>query len=161
MTSREYALLDAMGYRYDASPLPSPPYLAIKYTVMAGVRILGRRSRSIWGNPAAFAGATRPYRRGSLLVLPNAVSPVLRLPVIGTTLSTAPGPLYDHFLSALAREEFVSLEFHAVDLMERQEDGLPEPLRAQRDLSIPVSVKRARFRRFIESLKERLPLFTP
>jgi len=161
MEEREYGLLAAIGYKYDASPLPSPPYLALKYAVMLGLLATGKRSHSIWGSPAAFVGARLPYQRRGLWVLPNASTPVLRLPVIGTSLSSAPEPLFDHMLSAISRDPFVSIEFHAVDLLELDADALPSELSSQKDLSIPVSRKRARFRKFLESLAKTREPFVP
>jgi len=161
MTEREYALLDKFGYRYDASPLPSYPYLAIKYAVKAAVALRGRKSRSIWGNPANFIGSRSPWRMGALWVLPNAATPVLRLPVIGTTLATAPRPLLKHMLSSMLQQDFVSLEFHAIDLMELAGDRLPAPLVAQKDLHVPVAAKRERFKSFLASLRDKLEPFVP
>ena len=161
MAPREYALLAELGYRYDASPLPSYPYLAVKYAVKSVVALSGRRSRSIWGNPANFLGCREPYREGNIWVLPNAATPGLRLPVIGTTLATAPRFLVNHMLASMQKLDFVALEFHAVDLMELAGDRLPRALTSQKDLHVPVKKKRERFKSFLATLLERMEPFTP
>ncbi len=161
MTAREYGMLEGLGYRYDASPLPSYPYLLLKYAVMTAVRLQGRRSRSIWGNPAAFLGPREPYPRGALTVLPCAATPWLRLPIIGTSLSTAPRPLFEHFLATLRRQSFVGLEFHAVDLMALESDPLPAPLAAQKDLHVPLARKVERYRELLSELRRTLTPFAP
>jgi len=158
MSRREYRTLERAGYRWDSSPLPSYPYLMLKYSVLAYLRARGKRSRSIWGNPLMALGKRAPYRKGSITVLPNATTPYLRLPVIGTALSTAPDPLFNFMLDQMRNEPFISLEFHAVDLMEFQLDALPPALGAQKDLLIPLGRKEDRFRRFIgELLKDHKP----
>ena len=161
MTDREYLMLEEAGYRFDASPLPSYAYLALKYGVMSYLALMGKKSRSIWGNPAGFLGGRTPYQHGSLTVLPNGATAWLRLPVIGTSLSTAPGPLYGHMLSSMKRLDFVSLEFHAIDLMCLAEDSLPQALSSQKDLLIPVERKRERFKRFIGEMLDSHPAFRP
>jgi peptidoglycan-N-acetylglucosamine deacetylase len=161
MAPREYALLDELGYLYDASPLPSYPYLAVKYAVKSAVAMTGRTSRSIWGTPANFLGGREPYRLGNLWVLPNAVTPYLRLPVIGTTLATAPRVVVNHMLASMRKLDFVALEFHAVDLMELAGDRLPQALTSQKDLHVSVKSKQERYKHFLSVLLERMELFSP
>ena len=45
-----------------------------------------------------------------------AVTPGLRLPVIGTSLITAPGWLRRHLVASALREPFFNLELHGIDL---------------------------------------------
>jgi hypothetical protein len=150
MTSREYGILSRLGYSTDMSPLPSYPYLAAKYAVLAGLTLTGRASRSIWGSPRAFLGPRQPWERDGVEVIPCATTRWLRLPIIGTALSTAPEPLFQHLMAEAALLDTLSLEFHAVDLMGLAEDRLPAALASQRDLAIPVETKRNRFRRLLE-----------
>lgn len=138
--------LQELGYRYDASPLPSWPYLAVKYAVMAGVRLRGARSASIVGDPRMGLGRTAPWREGDLVRFPCAVTRWTRLPVIGTSLVALPPLLRRHLARDAARRDFVSLECHAVDLMDVAGDQLPEALRRQTDLAIPWEEKRARLK---------------
>ncbi len=157
MTSREYRILSRLGYSTDMSPLPSYPYLAAKYAVLAGLTVTGRASRSIWGSPRAFLGSRRPWEREGIEVIPCATTRWLRLPIIGTALSTAPEPLFQHLVAEAALLETLSLEFHAVDLMGLVEDGLPAALASQRDLAIPVETRRNRFRRLLERVLKAPP----
>ncbi len=137
-------ILEEQGYRYDASPLPSWPYLAVKYAVMAGVRLRGERSASIVGDPRMGLARTAPWREGNLVRFPCAVTRWTRLPVIGTSLVALPPLLRRHLAQDAARRDFVSLECHAVDLMDVGGDQLPEALRRQKDLAIPWEEKRTR-----------------
>jgi len=87
-----------------------------------------------------------PYRRGDapLVELPMAVTPGLRLPFIGTLLTAAPWTVVRGAYRALAKEEFLSVELHAVDLLE-EADGVPPALmRVQRDLAVPLAKKEQR-----------------
>ncbi len=152
MTASTYALLEQADIPFDSSPLPSYPYLGLKYAVMASLVARGRKSSSIWGNPAHFLGSRKPKLRGNVTVLPCATTPWLRVPVIGTFMSVLPSAVVDAMASALEGPGFVALEFHAIDLVNWQEDGLPEALKASRDTNIPVSIKRDRYKRFLERM---------
>ncbi len=160
-TRREEHMLAELGYRYDASPLPSYPYLALKYGVLGWLSLRRRKSQSIWGNPKAFLGSREPHRRGPLTILPCSATPWLRLPIIGTSLSTAPAMLFDHFVSSLSAMPFVGLEFHAVDLLELAGDRLPKALGAQKDLHVPLARKWERFRYLLKQLTRTHNPFVP
>ena len=80
------------------------------------------------------------------------VTPAARVPFIGTFVVLAPWPLVRAAYARLRGEPFLSLELHAVDLL-GAEDGVPPELgRAQPDLAIPGSAKRARIREVVEWL---------
>ena len=144
--------LRALGYRYDASPLPSWPYLALKYAVMTAVRLGGGRSASIVGDPRMGVGRTTPWEDEGLLRIPCTVTRWSRLPVIGTSLVSLPPRLRRHLVRNAALRPFVSLEFHAVDLMDVAGDRLPEALARQRDLTIPWEEKRTRIEEALRAL---------
>lgn len=150
MTAREYRFLSQLGYVADSSPLPSPPYLALKYGVLAFLALRGKKSRSIWGDPRGFLGPRNRYEREGLSVLPCATTRGLRLPIIGTSLSTVPEPVLRHLTREALTLSPLVLEFHAVDLMGIDDDGLPARLALQKDLRIPVSEKRRRFLGFLK-----------
>lgn len=151
--------LRTLGYRYDASPLPSWPYLALKYAVMTAVRLRGGRSASIVGDPRMGFGHTAPWEDDDLVRIPCTVTRWTRLPVIGTSLVSLPPRLRRHLVRDAARRPFVSLEFHAVDLMDVAGDRLPEALARQRDLVIPWREKRARIEEALRILlAERTPV---
>jgi len=141
------AVLDVLrdlGYRYDASPMPSWPYLAAKYAVMAAVRLRGGRSASIVGDPRMAVGRAAPWEDRGLTRIPCAVTRWTRLPVIGTSLVALPRGLRAYLVRDAARRALVSLELHAVDLMDVAGDSLPPALARQKDLTIPWREKRAR-----------------
>jgi peptidoglycan/xylan/chitin deacetylase (PgdA/CDA1 family) len=150
------ALLDAVAaldYRYDSSVLPAPPYYAAKVAVMGLMRLGGRRSRSALADPRLLLAPTRPYRpdlaapwrRGQapLVELPISVLPGLRLPIIGTALTTAPAPLRRALVAALCRAPVINLELHGLDLCDAEVDDVAVELRArQPDLGVPLGHKR-------------------
>lgn len=151
------AMLDELlrlGYRYDSSIFPAPGYYAAKAVVMLGMRALGRRSGAVMTDPRALCApaspyrpsARRPWRRGgaALLELPVAVTPLLRVPAIGTSLLLAPEWLRSRLVSAMRRRGFFNLELHGIDLIDAEEDGIPGQLIArQPDLRLPLARKRA------------------
>jgi peptidoglycan-N-acetylglucosamine deacetylase len=145
-------LLCERGYAYDSSAFPSAPYYVAKAAVMAALRLRGRKSGSILGSPAILRAPTGPYRpsaedpyrRGDrpLWQLPMAVTPWLRLPVIGTSLVTAPDWLRRHLVASALKRPFFNLELHGIDLADPQGDHLPPALvLRQPDLRRPLARK--------------------
>ncbi len=146
--------LIAMGYRYDASICPAPIYYVTKAAVMAAMRLLGYTSGAVLGNCRALASPRFPYRpdpaspwrRGDapLIEMPIAVTPWLRVPVIGTSLFVAPPRLRRRWLRRAKLDPFLNLELHGIDLADAREDDIPHELvRRQPDLAYPLSEKRA------------------
>jgi len=149
------AVLARAGYRYDSSMFPSWPYYAAKSAVMAWLRLRGRASASVLGDPRALLAPplpyrpdpARPWRRGDcpVMELPVAVTPGLRLPAIGTVLLAGGGVLRRHVARAMRRRPFWNLEMHGIELCDAQADGIPDELvRRQPDLRVGLDEKRAR-----------------
>jgi peptidoglycan/xylan/chitin deacetylase (PgdA/CDA1 family) len=147
-------LLRERKYRYDSSAFPSVPYYTAKAAVMASMRALGRKSGSYLGSPRILTAPRAPYRpapgspyrEGALDIveLPMAVTPVLRLPVIGTSLVTAPAWLRRHLVASALRTPFFNLELHGIDLADAEADEIPPALIAkQPDLRRPLAHKLA------------------
>jgi peptidoglycan/xylan/chitin deacetylase (PgdA/CDA1 family) len=147
-------LLRERNYRYDSSAFPSVPYYTAKAAVMAAMRVAGRKSGSYLGSPRILTAPRAPYRpaagapysKGALDIveLPMSVTPVLRLPVIGTSLVTAPAWLRRHLVAAALRTPFFNLELHGIDLADAEADEIPPALVAkQPDLRRPLAHKLA------------------
>jgi peptidoglycan/xylan/chitin deacetylase (PgdA/CDA1 family) len=149
-------VLQARGYRYDSSVFPSVPYYGAKAAVMGVMRVAGRASGSMLGNPRVLLAprvpyrpaAGAPYRAGGagILELPIAVTPFTRLPVIGTSLILAPGWLRTRMVAAALRDRLFNLELHGIDLADATGDDMPAVLVArQPDLRRPLADKLAAF----------------
>lgn len=162
------AAVEACGHRYDASALPSLPYLGARAAILGAMALRGRLSASHAGPPGALLfpqrpyrpDRTRPWRRGSarLVELPISVVPPRGLPFIGTAVTSLPAPARRVLLSLLALRPFLHLELHAIDLLDTS-DGLPEALAAhQPDLRIPAATKIRRLRQVIAWLRARRPM---
>jgi hypothetical protein len=143
------ALLEAIrerGYLYDSSLLPSPPYYAAKAAALAAYALLRRRSESILGGVGQLFAPRGPHRRAGVRELPVATLPVLRAPVIGTSVLLWP---------ALARGGFAgghfNFELHGIDALDA-DDVPPAIARAQPGVREPVSAKLRRLRQVLESL---------
>ncbi|MEM6292993.1 MAG: polysaccharide deacetylase family protein [Myxococcota bacterium] len=143
----------SLGYRYDSSVLPSLPYYAAKVAVMGAMALRGRRSASLLSGAGSFHGPMRPWRRTDvpLVELPMAVSPWLRLPLIGTTLLGGPELLRRRLVSAARALPDFHLELHAIDLGDAQTDEVAAPLP---ELSVPFAIRQARLQSL---LRERGP----
>jgi peptidoglycan/xylan/chitin deacetylase (PgdA/CDA1 family) len=144
--------LCSRGYRYDSSAFPSVPYYTAKAAVMGAMRVLGRQSGSILGSPRILLAplgpyqpsAESPYQRGAqpLVEVPMSVTPWLRLPVIGTSIITAPGWLRRRLVRAALRTPLFNLELHGIDACDAEADGIPPALIArQHDLRVPLQRK--------------------
>jgi peptidoglycan/xylan/chitin deacetylase (PgdA/CDA1 family) len=158
-------LLRERHYHYDSSAFPSVPYYGAKAAIMGAMRVLGRPSGSFLGSPRILTAprapyrpaAGAPYRAGSLDIveLPLSVTPVLRLPVIGTSLITAPRWLRRHLVAAALRAPFFNLELHGIDLADAEADEIPPALIAkQPDLRRPLAHKLAALDETLSAARE-------
>jgi|GEM_PF-1040 len=149
------------GHRYDSSVFPCAPYLAAKLSVMAAMRLRGRRSASIAGDPRAALAPTSPYRLGprywrrgdGLAELPIQVTPGPRLPVIGTSLLLPPWPLALALLRSCVGQPTLNLELHGIDVLGAA-DGLDALRGHQPDAAVPAALKLERLASMIELLRE-------
>lgn len=155
-----YEALEACGMRYSSSVFPCPPYYAAKLLAITGGKLRGRASSSLVDTPRVLGAPRRPYRVGApywrrgggMLELPIQVTPGLRLPFIGTSLSLA-GPRFSRVLArSLVGEPLVNLELHGVDLLDSG-DGLEPLAKLQVDLRVPLQRKRRALEGVIETLR--------
>ena len=169
ISSTMLAELTRLGYRYDSSIFPAPAYYAAKLAVMAGLWAARRPSGAVVTNPRALFAPAEPYRpdidapwrsgRASLVELPISVTPLLRVPAIGTSLLLAPAWLRAYLMAAVARRRFFNFELHGIDLADARADGIPAELCArQPDLRIPLDAKLARFEAVLDAIQARFEL---
>ena len=137
----------ALGYRYDASALPSPPYYLGKLGALGWMRLRGQRSQALAQGWRSFAGRDRPHFRGDvgLWEVPISVLPRSRLPMVGTFVLGS-----EALLAAAAGLDFLHLELHALDLADPLGDGYdPALVRRQPELRRDLEVSRERLRRLL------------
>ena len=162
-------LVGSLGYLYDSSVLPCPPYYLAKAAAMALMALRGRRSRSIIGDPRALLAPRLPYlpRRGGhpyrragggassrLLEIPMLVLPLLRFPIIGTSILLMGLAWFRRIYPLIrATTPILNLELHAIDLADPQEDALaPELREVQPDLAVSYADRQRILRGVIETL---------
>lgn len=159
--------LEALGFTYDSSVLPSPSYYAVKLAVLASYRARGRRFASSWKTPrlglaptSPYRPAVKPYDRGNrnLIELPIAVSTPARLPLTAAALVLAPGALRRLMMQSLAGRDIIVVNFHAMDLAVA--DELPsEVARHQPELRIGIDERMERLRDSLAILlRDRAPM---
>lgn len=119
-----------LGYRYDSSALPSPPYYLAKLGVMGWMRLRGKRSASSLSGATTFLGGTRPRYLSDvgLWEVPVSASPTLRLPVVGTALLSGPRRISDLLRAQVERMDYAHIELHGLDLADPDEDGYAQAL---------------------------------
>jgi len=153
-------LLQANRFLYDSSVFPCPAYYGAKALVLLLQRLQSRHSSSILDNPRVLAAPTEPYRCGrpytgrgnGIIELPIQVTPTLRVPFIGTTL-TLGGPIWACRLAkSLLGVRLINLELHAIDMLS-EDDGLGELAHFQKDLRRTAAQKRASLLAAIETIR--------
>jgi peptidoglycan-N-acetylglucosamine deacetylase len=122
--------------------------------VMGALALTGRRSRSVLDRPRVLAAPLLPYRPdpdepyragdGAVPELPITVEPLTRFPFIGTFVATLPAGVVDVLYRRVARQPFLNLELHGIDLVDESDGAGPALARAQRDLRVPAARKQAR-----------------
>jgi peptidoglycan/xylan/chitin deacetylase (PgdA/CDA1 family) len=160
ITDEVFRLLPGLGFRWDSSVFPCPPYMAAKDAAIALYGALGRPSRSIVDDPRVLLAPTRPYRVGEpywrrgngVLELPVQVTRGLRLPYIGTYLMLAGVGGARLMTRGVVGEPLVNLELHGIDVLD-QHDGLEGLARSQRDLHVSRDTKRAVLAAVVEMLR--------
>ena len=148
------ALLEAVkarGYLYDSSVLPSPPYYAAKAVVLAMYAMRGRRSHSILGGAGQWFGKRTPHWRDGVRELPIATVPVLRAPVIGTSVLALRDRAAAAFTRAGHAGGHLNLELHGIDVLDAS-DATPQLAAAQPGLRLAASEKLRRLRALLETL---------
>jgi hypothetical protein len=154
--------LEAEGFVYDSSVLPSPTYFALKAAVLATYRLRRRCSTSLLGSPRGTLGPIDPYRPGrdphapgdrAIVELPIAVAGPARLPVTGAALCMAPFPLRVLLVRWLAELGTVVVNFHGMDFVDADHDGLPTVLRErQPELRLPLRERLRTLRSLVSGL---------
>jgi hypothetical protein len=153
-------ILGESGYEYDASLLPSPPYYMAKVASMGWMWARRRRSGAIAGHPGMVLSPNRPFRMGrpfwlpgrGLPELPCTVVPAARIPFIGTSLALAGRDGAVAAARLVGHKRFVGLEFHALDLMDADLDGLRDVASHQPDLRVPLDRRRETFASVLRTL---------
>jgi len=137
----------ALGYRYDSSALPSPPYYAAKLAAIAWHALHRRRSQSLARSPGALFGPRTIHRVAGdrLWELPISALGPLRIPLVGTFVLAGPPWLRRTLVRAALRADEIHLELHGLDLVDPDEDAIdPRLHRLQPELRTPLAERRER-----------------
>jgi hypothetical protein len=161
MSADLYDAAAEVGVGYSSSLFPCPYYYAAKLAKLAALRLRGRSSESIASGGQMLLSPRAPYRVGQpywrvgpgLLELPIQVTPWLRLPVFGTSLMMLGPDLARRLVRGLARESFVNLELHGIDLLDAS-DQLSELAPHQFDVRVPLERKRRTLCAVIDELRQ-------
>ena len=154
MSGPVFAELHKRGYGYSSSIFPCPPYYLAKMAVLASMKVRGKQSASIVGDPRVMWAPTTPHKRGGVLEMPITVLPVIRFPFIGTSLLMMGSRGYSMARPLLRRTPLVNLEFHGIDLCDLDADGIDPALKKQPDLRVPLESKLSLLRHVISDLAD-------
>lgn len=152
--------LEACGFAYDSSVLPSPSYYAVKAAVLTAYRLGGAHPASRYGDPRMGFAPTEPYRLGigpfemgqrKLHELPIAVSTIARLPLTATAIMLAPRVLRQTMLTSPL--DVLVVNAHAMDFVDAKTDGIPDAIvQRQPELRIPVDERMEILRMALQTL---------
>jgi hypothetical protein len=160
-TDALYEVLSERTLSYSSSVFPCPWYYSAKALAIGAKAARGRPSASLVDDVRVLSAPTRPYRVGApyfrpgagILELPIAVTPVMRLPFIGTSLVLA-GPSNAAWLARrMVGQPFINLELHGIDVLDAV-DGLAALRAFQPDVRVPVARKLETLDRVVYTLKE-------
>jgi peptidoglycan/xylan/chitin deacetylase (PgdA/CDA1 family) len=148
MSDAVYTALGDCGMQYSSSLFPCPYYHAAKLAAVTGHKLRGRVSRSIVDSPWVLGAPRQPYRVGQpywrsgpgVLELPIQVTPRLRLPFFGTSLTLLGPELARRMAQQLVGQPLINLELHGVDLLD-QHDHLQVLAEYQLDLRLSIQRK--------------------
>jgi len=164
ITDAVFDVLAELGVQYDSSVFPCPAYYGAKTTVIGGMSLVGRPSRSIVDSPAILLAPTEPYRAGrpywkkarggdGMLELPIQVTRGLRLPFIGTYVTLA-GVSGARWLTRMCLgAPLINLELHGIDVLDAS-DGLEALRPYQRDVRVTKDEKLAALHAVYELLRK-------
>jgi hypothetical protein len=154
--------VERAGLIFDASLLPCPAYVAAKLIAIATLLLRGKRSASLpRGVRMAFAPRL-PYRPGrpfhrpgdrALIELPVSVSPVLRLPALGTLVGALSESLARRMARAFAGDDLVSLELHAMDFLAGDDPGVSPLIGRQPELARSLGGRSGALGAFVSELQ--------
>jgi hypothetical protein len=161
VTGEVYRAVAECGMSYSSSVFPCPYYYAAKLAAMLAMRLSGRASRSVIDGPGVLVAPVAPYRVGSpywqqgsgVLELPIQVTPALRLPVFGTSLTLLGPRLARRLVRGLIGQPLINLELHGVDLLDRH-DLLDALATHQFDLKISLEQKWRTLSAIVDELSE-------
>lgn len=165
-------VLESFAYQYDSSLFPCPPYYLAKLMVMGKMALFRQKSGAVVGSPMAQLAPTQPFRPDSqspwrpgqagIVELPVAVTPWLRLPAIGTSVLLSQ-PLRWMVLRGMASQPYFNFELHGMDLLDADEDNLPDELRSRQvDLRVPLAERMRALDEVLTHLRQHaqpLPLY--
>jgi len=148
ITDEVFDVLGELGVTYDSSVFPCPAYYCAKATVIGGMSLFGRTSRSIVDTPYVLCAPTAPYKIGrpywhsgvGMLELPIQVTDGLRLPFIGTTVALAGVARARLLASMCVGAPLINLELHGIDVLDAA-DGLEDLRPHQHDVRVTKEAK--------------------
>src|SRR5690606_38242471 len=123
-----------------------------KLAAMGVMALRGERSSSLARGASSFLGPRMPYWREDvgLWELPMSVSPLGRVPLIGTSLLAFPALLSGVLKRAALRLPHFHLELHGLDLADPERDALLPALCArQPELRVPWRIRHERLRELL------------
>ncbi len=159
-------ILRKRKYLYDSSGFPCPPYYFAKAGIMALMRLQGKRSgallgplRSVFSPLTPYRCSEDPYRKSSshegIWQLPISVTPLLRFPFIGTSISVLPNFLLNSLLRSIRSLSFINFELHGIDLLDQNDSPELKKLSSyQPDLKIPWWEKYNRLLRVLKYISK-------
>jgi hypothetical protein len=156
--------LDEAGALFDSSVLPSPAYFVAKTVIRAAMELRGRSSASSPGGRDMSLAPRVPHRPGRdvgqrgarrFIELPIAVTPRVRLPLIGTLVGGVPAGVARRLARSVAADRFVGFELHAMDFLDGSDPTVGALRGHQPELRRALESRVASLHAFVSELRAR------
>lgn len=142
-------ILSANGYLYDSSVFPT---IMSALQEVYGWLLIRRFCRIQWW--ALFKPVSPFYWQNGLLEVPVSVTPLTRLPFIGTYMQKLGWPYFNvTFKESLILGKNINFELHAYEILSRVEDDIPPVFRILPGINYPLTRRRAYLSEQIKKIK--------
>ena len=154
-------ILSKLHYSYDSSIFPTSLLPILKLSIM--LKSKGRHKSSGGGSIGSMFSKTGPYKDQlyNILEIPVSVTPLLRLPVMGTFNVTTGKSLLRLSLALLKKyKRVINYEIHPIEFLELDKDQIPKEFGVHPGLKINLRRKNKIYEYLFEHLKDNYTVVT-
>lgn len=159
ISSEVIKVLEQNKFLYDASVMPSSFYHISKYMLIKIKRLIGKKSKSSVSFFGNMPGKVKPvfnFKKTSITEFPvTTVIFPFGLPLLGTAMICFPGWLVNLMHSRASSLNYVSMEFHGIDLCcMKDHEAFSNLSGKQPDISISLEKKISRLKEAVRFYKK-------
>lgn len=161
LSKSTYRTLSSLNYTYDSSVFPTILLPLLKLAMILTAK--GRQKSTGGGNFKNIFQKDSPFfiKSHKLLEIPITVTPILRLPFMGTFNIIAPKLLYDfNYLTIKLSGKIINYEIHPIELLNFKKDNLPDEFKVHPGINKPLKAKLIFYENFLKNLSRHYQIIT-